>query len=88
MENMCSDLFLSVNNVIQQALNSSLAMEDIKEVILMGGATRMPKVQEIIQKATGRLLFPLTIAHNCTKHTHVVSMYISLHNFLTIAPII
>ena len=56
MENMCEDLFPIVNDVIAQALNGSVAMEDIKEIILMGGATRMPKIQEIIKKATGRSL--------------------------------
>ena len=51
---MCSDLYPAVKSVIAEALNGTIIIEDIKEIILMGGATRMLKIQDIIKEATGR----------------------------------
>ncbi|ELT93277.1 hypothetical protein CAPTEDRAFT_179511 [Capitella teleta] len=54
-EAMCSDLIDQVDAVIQEAKKTSeLVWEEINEVILMGGGSRIPKVQEMIKKSTGR----------------------------------
>ncbi|XP_028664281.1 hypoxia up-regulated protein 1 [Erpetoichthys calabaricus] len=54
-EALCSDLFERVPGPIQQALDvAEMTMDEIEQVILVGGATRVPKVQEVLQKAIGR----------------------------------
>lgn len=54
-EEICSDLFERVTKVITDALKSSeVTLEEVNDVILMGGGTRVPKVQEMIQKAVNR----------------------------------
>ncbi|XP_013398865.1 hypoxia up-regulated protein 1 isoform X3 [Lingula anatina] len=55
LEEMSQDMLDRVAKPIEDALKvSQMTMGEIKEVILMGGGTRMPKVQELISKATGR----------------------------------
>ncbi|PAA74658.1 hypothetical protein BOX15_Mlig034201g1, partial [Macrostomum lignano] len=55
LENICSDLFERVTRPIESALNmAQISMDLIKEVLLMGGGTRNPKVQSALLKATGR----------------------------------
>ncbi|XP_055691998.1 hypoxia up-regulated protein 1 [Lutzomyia longipalpis] len=50
-EELCADLFERVPNVINRALaTSGLSMDVVTQVILFGGATRVPKVQEILKK--------------------------------------
>jgi len=50
-EVMCADLFEAVDKPINMALSaSSIPKADIESVILMGGGTRMPKVQEMLLK--------------------------------------
>lgn len=55
LEEMCKDLFEHVDKPIKMALNAAaMTMNDIESVILMGGATRIPKVQDILIKTTGK----------------------------------
>ncbi|XP_078055237.1 hypoxia up-regulated protein 1 isoform X2 [Mustelus asterias] len=55
LEEMCSDLFERVAEPVYQALKvSELKMDEIDHVILVGGATRVPKVQEVLLKAVGK----------------------------------
>jgi molecular chaperone DnaK len=50
-EQMCDDLFERTVGPCQAALrDSDMRPEDIDEVVLVGGSTRMPKVQEIVRK--------------------------------------
>ncbi|XP_067011480.2 hypoxia up-regulated protein 1 isoform X2 [Anabrus simplex] len=54
LEEMCADLFDRVKGPIDQALKtSSLDMDVISQVILVGAGTRMPKVQERLMKIVG-----------------------------------
>ncbi|XP_007441553.1 hypoxia up-regulated protein 1 [Python bivittatus] len=54
-ENLCSDLFERVAGPVQQALSSAeMSLNEIDQVILVGGATRVPKVQEFLLKAVGK----------------------------------
>lgn len=51
-EELCKDLFERVATPLQQALTTSgLALENINQVILFGGGTRVPKVQEVLRNA-------------------------------------
>lgn len=50
-ESLCGDLFDRVPSVINRALAASgLSMDVVTQVILFGGGTRVPKVQEILKK--------------------------------------
>ncbi|XP_061449474.1 hypoxia up-regulated protein 1 isoform X2 [Rhineura floridana] len=54
-EELCSDLFQRVAGPVQQALSSAeISLNEIDQVILAGGATRIPKVQEFLLKAVGK----------------------------------
>uniref|UniRef100_A0A8V5HC86 Hypoxia up-regulated protein 1 n=1 Tax=Melopsittacus undulatus TaxID=13146 RepID=A0A8V5HC86_MELUD len=54
-EDLCSDLFQRVAGPVQQALSSAeMTLDGIDQVILVGGATRVPKVQEVLLKAVGK----------------------------------
>lgn len=54
-EELCSDLFQRVAGPVQQALSSAeISLDEIDQVILVGGATRVPKVQEFLLKAVGK----------------------------------
>ncbi|XP_010220717.1 PREDICTED: hypoxia up-regulated protein 1, partial [Tinamus guttatus] len=54
-EDLCSDLFQRVPGPVQQALSSAeMDLGGIDQVILVGGATRVPKVQEVLLKAVGK----------------------------------
>ena len=49
-ENLCGDLFKSVLKPVQQVLqDSKLSKGDIQDVVLVGGSTRIPKVQSLLQ---------------------------------------
>ncbi|XP_037041018.1 hypoxia up-regulated protein 1 isoform X2 [Bradysia coprophila] len=51
-EELCKDLFERVAAPLQQALTTSgLALENVNQVILFGGGTRVPKVQEVLRNA-------------------------------------
>lgn len=54
-EELCADLFERVPGPVQQALQSAeMSLDEIEQVILVGGATRVPKVQEVLLKAVGK----------------------------------
>uniref|UniRef100_A0A8C0F5Y3 Hypoxia up-regulated protein 1 n=1 Tax=Bubo bubo TaxID=30461 RepID=A0A8C0F5Y3_BUBBB len=54
-EDLCSDLFQRVPGPVQQALSSAeMSLDGIDQVILVGGATRVPRVQEVLLKAVGK----------------------------------
>ncbi|MEQ2224133.1 Hypoxia up-regulated protein 1 [Ilyodon furcidens] len=54
-EQLCADLFERVPGPVQDALTTAdMKLEDIEQVILVGGATRVPKVQEVLIKAVGK----------------------------------
>lgn len=55
LEEMSTDLFEKVTKPIEEALKiSEVTLPEIKDVILMGGGTRIPKVQEILKTFLGR----------------------------------
>ncbi|XP_053308574.1 hypoxia up-regulated protein 1 isoform X2 [Spea bombifrons] len=55
LEELCTDIFTRVSVPVQQALSSAeMNMDEIDQVILVGGATRVPKVQELLLKAVGK----------------------------------
>ncbi|PNH02778.1 Stromal heat shock-related protein, chloroplastic [Tetrabaena socialis] len=50
-EEMCNDLLERCKVPVQQALrDAKLSISDIQEVILVGGSTRIPAVQDIVRK--------------------------------------
>ncbi|TRY90576.1 hypothetical protein DNTS_018356 [Danionella cerebrum] len=54
-EALCEDLFDRVPGPVKQALaTSEMSMDEIELVILVGGATRVPKVQDVLLKAVGK----------------------------------
>ncbi|XP_065273030.1 hypoxia up-regulated protein 1 [Emys orbicularis] len=54
-EDLCSDLFQRVPGPVLQALSSAeMNLDEIDQVILVGGATRVPKVQEALLKVVGK----------------------------------
>lgn len=51
LEELCSDLWPRVTKPLEQALhNSGLTLDVITQVIMFGGGTRVPKVQETIKE--------------------------------------
>lgn len=54
-EELCTDLFERVPGPVQQALQSAeMNLDEIEQVILVGGATRVPRVQEVLLKTVGK----------------------------------
>ena len=54
-EELCSDLLKRIETPVKNALkDSKLNLSDINEVILVGGSTRIPMVQDLVQKLTGK----------------------------------
>ena len=54
-EQLCDDLIQSTIEPCRKALNDAgLSTSDIDDVILVGGSTRIPAVQEIVQKFFGK----------------------------------
>ncbi len=54
-EQICSDLFDRITGPVKQALaDAKLQPSDIQEVVLVGGSTRMPKVQQIAKEIFGK----------------------------------
>ena len=48
-EDLCSDLFRNCMNPVEKVLkDSGMSKSDIHEVVLVGGSTRIPKVQEML----------------------------------------
>ena len=55
LQKITSDLLERTRKPVQQALkDAGVKMGDLDEVILVGGATRMPAVQELVKSLTGR----------------------------------
>ncbi len=53
-ESMCSDLVSGLRGPLKQALSdANLMPNDIDEVVLVGGASRMPMVQELVRSLIG-----------------------------------
>jgi molecular chaperone DnaK len=54
-EQMCSDLLDRCRVPVEQALrDAKLTNADIDEVVLVGGSTRIPAVQELVRRMTGK----------------------------------
>ncbi|KAJ9522678.1 hypothetical protein QJQ45_019762, partial [Haematococcus lacustris] len=54
-EEMCSDLLRRCRVPVEQALkDAKLNVKDVQEIILVGGSTRIPAVQDIVRKISGR----------------------------------
>lgn len=57
MENLVEDLFERVGKPVEQALKTAhLTIDVVSQVVLVGAGTRVPKVQEYLQKVVGREL--------------------------------
>lgn len=55
MEALCSDIFDRLLTPCKQALNDAkLSTSEINEVVLVGGSTRIPKVQELVKQFFGK----------------------------------
>ena len=55
LESLCSDIFTRLIKPCTQALaDAKLTTKDINEVILVGGSTRIPKVQQIVKETFNR----------------------------------
>nr|CAB3255112.1 hypoxia up-regulated protein 1-like [Phallusia mammillata] len=54
-QDICQDLWERVPGPINQALKAAdMTMDSISQVLLVGGGTRIPKVQEMLLKASGK----------------------------------
>ncbi|KAL3353833.1 hypothetical protein AABB24_018484 [Solanum stoloniferum] len=54
-EEVCSDLLDRLKTPVETALkDASLSFKDIDEVVLVGGSTRIPAVQNLVRKMTGK----------------------------------
>ncbi|KZK73859.1 MAG: molecular chaperone DnaK [Pelodictyon luteolum] len=54
-EGMCSDLFDKILEPCRRAVkNSNVDMKDIDEIVLVGGSTRIPKVQALVKEFFGK----------------------------------
>jgi molecular chaperone DnaK len=55
-EEICDDLILKCRQPVQQALNDAkLKASDLNQVVLVGGSTRIPKIQELIKNITNKV---------------------------------
>jgi molecular chaperone DnaK len=55
LESLCSDIFKRLMEPCKKALaDADMKAKDIDEVILVGGSTRIPKVQEIVKELFGK----------------------------------
>lgn len=54
-ETICEDLINRCRKPVEQAIkDANLNVSSIKEVVLVGGTTRIPKVQELVKTITGK----------------------------------
>ncbi|KAI7753243.1 hypothetical protein M8C21_010111 [Ambrosia artemisiifolia] len=54
-EELCSDLLDRLKRPVENSLrDAKLSFKDIDEVILVGGSTRIPAVQEVVKSLTGK----------------------------------
>ena len=50
-ENICEDLFRKTMNPVEQVLrDSKLSKSEIHEIVLVGGSTRIPKIQQLLSE--------------------------------------
>ena len=55
LESLCSDIFKRLLEPCKKALaDAKLSTSQIDEVILVGGSTRMPKVQQLVKEFFGK----------------------------------
>ena len=55
MESLCSDIFSRLIEPCKKAIaDANIKKEEIDEVLLVGGSTRIPKVQEIVKEFFGK----------------------------------
>ncbi len=55
MESLCDDIFKRLLTPCRQAINDAkLSTSDLDEVLLVGGSTRIPKVQSIVKELFGK----------------------------------
>ena len=55
LESLCADIFEHLLKPCRQAMkDSGLKKEDLAEILLVGGSTRMPKVQELVKEFFGK----------------------------------
>nr|QKY14935.1 heat shock protein 70c (HS70) [Polytomella parva] len=53
-EEICAELLQRCRSPVEQALrDAKLQISDIKEVVMVGGSTRIPAVQQLVEKITG-----------------------------------
>ncbi len=53
-ESLCEDLFQRCKGPVQRAIaDAKLQVSQIKEVVLVGGSTRIPRVQALVRELTG-----------------------------------
>ncbi|KAJ4975143.1 hypothetical protein NE237_000249 [Protea cynaroides] len=54
-EELCSDMLDRLKTPVETALrDAKLSFKDLDEIILVGGSTRIPAVQELVKKLTGK----------------------------------
>lgn len=54
-EELCHDLLERIKKPVEQSLeDAKLSLKDLDEVILVGGSTRIPMVQDLVQRITGK----------------------------------
>lgn len=54
-EELCSDLFDRCREPVKRALeDAKLSLKDLQEVVLVGGSTRIPGVQQLVKQLTGK----------------------------------
>ena len=54
-QKMTEDLLTRTKRPVEQAIkDSGISVDEIEHIVMVGGSTRMPAVQEIVQKATGK----------------------------------
>ncbi|MBS1721707.1 MAG: molecular chaperone DnaK [Armatimonadetes bacterium] len=54
-EELCADLLKRIEGPVKSALeDSKLSLSQINEIIMVGGSTRLPMVQDLVKKLTGK----------------------------------
>ncbi len=54
-EDLCADLLERIKGPVERSVqDAKVSLNDIHEVVLVGGSTRMPMVQELVKRITGK----------------------------------
>jgi molecular chaperone DnaK len=54
-EDLCADLLERIKGPVERSVqDAKVSLNDINEVVLVGGSTRMPMVQELVKRITGK----------------------------------